>query len=681
MDRRTFSGLLAASVATGVLGENREPRKIALLFDSLLSPFWIASLDLMREEASRRGLAVLEAVSNTDDNKQYQQVESMIQRGVDGIIIVHTDDKAVLPSIRLANKANVPMVHFNRPPAPNDAYSVAVVADNRKIMRETVEALMGMARRIGQRYKAALLIGDLSDANAVQRRAGFEDALKQNTDIVEVVAQVATEWNADKAFTGLLNALQAHPDINMLVSSSDFLSPQIEQALKTVGKWKKSNEPGHVLIASFDGDANAYAQLTDGYFDCDGVQNLNYEVALSFYALERLWKGETPPKVLVDPGLVIVRERLHEQREHMWGYSVWKSEPGQLKHAAVGATGSGNSAGSVSIPNPAFANAPQSSAPGLKSAFSSWTVAGFLITLGSFAHAMFSFETLGDVLLAALPLAILVIGQTLVMLVGQIDLSMTAVMALGSVASASVMTRFTNGLGEPAVTLSGVASCLALGLLIGLFNGVCNAVLRIPSFIVTLAVMTSGGGVAVWYASATSDTVSIGDLPHAFRTIGYGSLYGIPIAAMLCGVAALATWHLLAQTIVGRWIYAVGHNTRAARIAGVPVEQITILAFAASGLCAALASVIYTSRIETGLPTLGQNMLLDIVGAAVIGGVSLSGGRGNVLMALVGVLFLCVLDKSLQLLGLSQFLVLAIKGAAILCAALADFLRQRKTRP
>jgi ribose/xylose/arabinose/galactoside ABC-type transport system permease subunit/ABC-type sugar transport system substrate-binding protein len=680
MDRRTFSGLIAATAVTRGFGANRQPRKIALLFDSLLSPFWTVSLDLMREEASKRGWSVFEAVSNTDDARQYQQVQSVIQRGVDGIIIVHTDDKAVLPAIRLANKANVPMVHFNRPPAANDAYSVAVVADNRKIMRETVEALMGVARQRGREFKAALLIGDLRDANAVQRRAGIQDALKQNTDIVEVVAQVATEWNADKAFTGLLNALQARPDINLLVSSSDFLAPQIEQALKTAGKWKKSDQPGHVLIASFDGDANAYAQLADGYFDCDGVQNLSYEVALSFDALERLWNGEKLPKVLVDTGLVILRENLQKKRDQMWGYSVWKSESNRLKQATVGGLGSENSAGGVPAADTTSASVAHSAAPGLKSGVSSWTLAGLLIAFASFAHALFSVETLGDVLLAALPLAILVIGQTVVMLVGQIDLSMTAVMALGSVASASVMTRFAEGLGEPLVTLSGIVSCLALGLLIGLFNGACNAVLRIPSFIVTLAVMTFGSGAAVWYASATSDTVSIGGLPPAFRTIGYGSLFGIPIAGMLCALVALIAWQALAQTIIGRWIYAVGHNTRAARVSGVPVERITILAFAASGFCAALASVIYTSRIETGLPTLGESMLLDIVGAAVIGGISLSGGRGNVLMALGGVLFLCVLDKSLQLLGLSQFLVLAIKGGAILCAALLDFLRRRERR-
>ena len=97
-------------------------------------------------------------------------------------------------------------------------------------------------------------------------------------------------------------------------------------------------------------------------------------------------------------------------------------------------------------------------------------------------------------------------------------------------------------------------------------------------------------------------------------------------------------------------------------------------------MCAGIAAVILTSRIETGLPTLGQNMLLDVVGAAVIGGVSLFGGRGSVLVAMGGVAFLSILDKSLQLLGLSLFLVLAIKGFAILVAAIADALRRRQRR-
>jgi len=158
----------------------------------------------------------------------------------------------------------------------------------------------------------------------------------------------------------------------------------------------------------------------------------------------------------------------------------------------------------------------------------------------------------------------------------------------------------------------------------------------------------------------------------------HGASTHFPIALML-GVGILAAIHYgLSRTVAGRWLYAVGHNSEAARIAGVPVQALTIAVFIASGLCAALAAIIYTSRIETGLPTLGQSMLLDIVGAAVIGGASLFGGRGSVWMVIGGVAFLSVLDKSLQLLGLSLFVVLAVKGCAILAAAILDVVRTRR---
>ena len=640
-------GLLAAAAATAAApacAATAPKRTIALLFDSLVSPFWLAALERFRGQIELRGWSVLEAVSNLDDNRQYTQVQSMIQRGVDGIVIVQTDNKAVIPAIRAANAAHIPMVHFNRPPQPNDAYSVAVVADNRKLMDQTVTALIEIALRRGGIYKAAFLIGDLGDANAVNRRDGFQDAVDRHKDVVQVVAQVATDWNADKAFAGLGNALQAHPDINMLVTSSDFLTPQIAQAMRIAGKWQPAGEPGHVLMGGFDGDENGYAQLAAGYFDVDGVQDLDREVDLTLDALNQMWSGQRPVERLLDPGFVISRETLLEQRDRMWGYRS------SLPIAAESPAGALAASKGMSL---------------------SEGTSGFL-------RALFSPAALRDVALAMMPLAILVAGQTLVLIMGQIDLSMTAVLALGSVTSASVLTHYTAGFAEPGVTMMGIATCLLVGGAIGLFNGVCYAMVGVPSFILTLAVMMAGTGAAVWYSSTVSDTVSIGGLPEAFKFIGYGTAAGIPIALVLCAGTLVAIHFVLSRTVAGRWLYAVGSNARAARISGVPISGVAIAAFAGSGLCAALASIIYTSRIETGLPTLGQNLLLDIVGAAVIGGVSLFGGRGSVWMALAGVAFLCLLDKALQLLGLSLFLVLAIKGLAILVAAAIDVMRRRR---
>ena len=326
INRRNCLSLMAAAAARPAWSQLSEQRSIAVLFESLISPFFVAAIERFRAQIKSRGWTILEALSNSNDERQFQQVESMIKRKVNGIILVHTDDKAVVPAIRAANAAHIPMVHFNRRPAPSDAYSVAVVADNRKLMDDTVSALIGMAQQKGGKYQAALLVGNMNDANAVQRRDGFEAAVARHKETIDVVARISTEWNAEKALAGFTAALQEHPDINMLVSSSDFLTPQIERALRAAGKWFPANHPKHVLVAGFDGDDLGYAQLAAGYYDVDGVQNLDYEVKTSLEALEQMWAGERPEKTLIDPGLVISRNTLRFKRDSMWGYGVWRAK-------------------------------------------------------------------------------------------------------------------------------------------------------------------------------------------------------------------------------------------------------------------------------------------------------------------------------------------------------------------
>lgn len=325
--RRSFT--IGTLMSLGVAGmpmfvRAQGNKTVALLFDSLVSPFWVSGIEIMREKAAARGWNTLEAISDFDDNKQFEQVQAMIEREVDGILIIQTDANAVIPAIRAANEAGIPMVHFNRPPAENENYSVAIQADNRKITQDTVQVMVDEARRLGGTYKAAILIGDLGDVNAIQRRDGFFDIVDQNADIIEVVARISTEWNADKAFAGLTNAFQANPDINFLFTSSDFLHPQIKQVLRVAGKWHKRGEEGHVIFGAFDGDATAYELLAEGFLDADGVQNLFLEVDMAFGAFEAMWAGEKPEKLLLDPGFAIHPGNLDEVRDDMWGYVVWK---------------------------------------------------------------------------------------------------------------------------------------------------------------------------------------------------------------------------------------------------------------------------------------------------------------------------------------------------------------------
>ncbi len=326
----TIGSLLAAGTAgLPIMVKAQEGKTVALLFDSLVSPFWVSGLEIMKEKGKANGWELLENISNFDDNKQFEQVKAMIARKVDGILIIQTDSKAVIPAIRAANEANIPMVHFNRPPAESDAYSVAIQADNRQITRDTVQFMVDEAKRKGGQYKACILIGDLGDVNAIQRRDGFFDIVDQHKDMIEVVARVATEWNADKAFAGLMNALQANPDINFLFTSSDFMHPQIQQVLETFDMWKKRDEEGHVIFGGFDGDDGAYQRILDGYLDACGVQNLFLEVDMAFQAFQDMWAGKKPDKLLLDPGFVITQDNKDKVRDQMWGYVVWEKNGGK----------------------------------------------------------------------------------------------------------------------------------------------------------------------------------------------------------------------------------------------------------------------------------------------------------------------------------------------------------------
>ncbi|MCX6628979.1 MAG: ABC transporter permease [Candidatus Solibacter sp.] len=267
-----------------------------------------------------------------------------------------------------------------------------------------------------------------------------------------------------------------------------------------------------------------------------------------------------------------------------------------------------------------------------------------------------------------LPLAVVTIGEVFVLIAGGIDLSVTAIIALCSVTGALVMNGRTGYLaGNPAAAPVAVLFMLLVGALLGFLNGCAVTRLRMPAFIVTLTTMMFFGGFAVWLTRSAN----IDALPPAFNGLaGFGTL-------TVAVVVALAAHRTLRHSIFGRWLYATGMNARASLVSGVPVHAVTIAAYSVSGLLAAAASVLYTARLETGSPVLGQRIFLDVIAAAVIGGTSLFGGRGTVAGTLAGVLFVALLDNSLNLLGVSFFLVFTAKGVVILVAALLDSAAQR----
>lgn len=302
----------------------------------------------------------------------------------------------------------------------------------------------------------------------------------------------------------------------------------------------------------------------------------------------------------------------------------------------------------------------------------------YVLALWPIVPEIASPTTAQEILIAMIPLLILAIGQTFVLVIAGIDLSITSAMAMSSVVAASIMTADGGYLAGSAMAIPvAIAAFLVVGLAVGALNGFCVTVLGMPAFMVTLVTQTFLAGAAIWYTSLHSTSVSIGDLPESFVAIGQLGFYGVNYAFVVALVVAVAAHYLLASSIFGRWLYAIGHNPRAARVSGVPVQRVVLSAYVLCAVCAALAAIIYTGRLETGTPVLGQRVLLDVVGAAVIGGVSLFGGKGKILWVVCGVLFLSVIDKGLQLLGLSQFVVFTVKGGVILVAAVLDSLRNR----
>ncbi len=290
------------------------------------------------------------------------------------------------------------------------------------------------------------------------------------------------------------------------------------------------------------------------------------------------------------------------------------------------------------------------------------------IALAPFTPGLATSASLLNILGYLLPLFIVAIGMTLVMITGGNDLSVTSIIALTSVVGAKLMSENTGAFATPL----GVGVMLALGAGLGAVNGALVTLLRLPAFIVTLASMMFLSGFAVWLTQSKN----IYGLPASFLSLGQQ----LPIALSITVVLTVCVHLLLRCTVYGRWLYATGQNATAAHISGVPVRAMTCAVYVASGFCAALAAVMLTGRLETGSPVLGREILLDIIGATVVGGTSLFGGKGRIAWTFFGVLFLTVLDNALNLLSLSQFSITMTKGAVILFAAVLDATRQRFAR-
>jgi ribose transport system permease protein len=259
--------------------------------------------------------------------------------------------------------------------------------------------------------------------------------------------------------------------------------------------------------------------------------------------------------------------------------------------------------------------------------------------------------------------ALIAFGLTFVILTGGIDLSVGAILALSS---AFVAQLLASGMNFFLTMLIG----LVAGALMGMLNGMVITKGKVAPFIVTLATMTIFRGLTLVFTEGRPITGLGQDL--FFQMFGRGYLLVIPVPVITMLIIFFILYFILKKTTFGRKTYAIGGNEEAAVLSGIRVDRIKVMIYSLAGLLSALAGIILTSRLNSAEPTAGTSYELDAIAAVVLGGTSLSGGKGTIVGTLIGAVIIGTLNNGLNLLGVSSFYQLVVKGLVILLAILLD---------
>jgi len=256
---------------------------------------------------------------------------------------------------------------------------------------------------------------------------------------------------------------------------------------------------------------------------------------------------------------------------------------------------------------------------------------------------------------------IIAVGQLLVILTAGIDLSVGSVLGLAGCVTAELLYH---GVPIPIAILGGIA----LAVVGGLINGALVAYAGLPPFIVTLGMLGIARGVVLVFTNANT----IQPLPNAFSDIANGTILGVPNLLWLFAIVAVIAAFVLRRTVFGRYIYAIGSNPESARLAGVPVKRVLVAVYAIAGLLAGVGGVLFTSRLNAGIPTAGTGYELNAIAACVIGGASLFGAKGGAFGAAAGALIVATLNNGGNLLAINSFYLQIIIGLLILVAVFFD---------
>ncbi len=290
-----------------------------------------------------------------------------------------------------------------------------------------------------------------------------------------------------------------------------------------------------------------------------------------------------------------------------------------------------------------------------------------------FAITAPNFASLGNqlnILQNAAFVGIIAMAMTLVIIAGEIDISVGSAVALASAL-----------LGVVAVN-AGVPMPLAIllvlieGAVVGAFAGWLRSRFGVPSFIVTLALYGALRGMALLITNAYP--IPLKDPVLAF--LGAGRLLGVPVVALVFVLVFAVVAFVATKTPFGRSVYAVGGNPEAARLSGIPVARVRVLVFTLTGLAAALVGVLQSARLSSGTASIGTGVEFDAIAAVIIGGTSLAGGRGSVLGTFIGVIFITVLGNGMVLIGVNPYAQEVVRGVVVLLAVLISVWQRKGTR-
>ena len=273
-------------------------------------------------------------------------------------------------------------------------------------------------------------------------------------------------------------------------------------------------------------------------------------------------------------------------------------------------------------------------------------------------------------------LAIVAMGQMLVLLTGGFDLSVGKNVAITSVSSAMIMAGAARLYPDyPGLTIAvGMLAGIAVGTLVGIFNGIGVAFFEVSPFMMTLGTASICFGIALTLTSG----VPVYGMPDAFSEIfGVGNLFDIPTPVYIVVALFVALYVLLSWTPMGRYIYAIGGNPKASMLSGIPTRFYFLMAYVLGGLFSAVAGVMLTARLETGEANIGTSLPLDSITACVIGGVSLKGGAGSLGNVILGAIFIGLVQNGMDLAHVQSYLQEVAIGALLIIAVIADQQRHR----